>query len=586
MTRIKLILLLLYCVPMVSFSQSADTVKYGKTGIYLDYKDKKAVDLAKELSDVVFTIVKDTSNENGILLTVKNIAGLFEALPANRKNSIGAELSLNVSACESELLEKSVGSAKTIAQRVQEYYLWLLQNGYEGNLQTESQIADEMNQFHDYLRGKVKSDRFDRMYFPVMGYQFQKKNPVEEISFRINLNKEPLLHVRYDTLYGVNMKKFPVMIKNENCGNSENTVLPAEPAFKDIVRTETFELSFEKNSTVPEKEEINSITDFLRKENLAIYSASIEGFASVEGSQVINERLYRKRAEVMVELLEQNNENKIIIDTVISVENWKQFEMDLKDGPHRWLLDLSRQDIKLKLENDSLVNLLETTLARHRKARLTLNLVHKVTENQTALPSKATEMAELNQRIFNTLKEQLWITHLNPAGKGSLERDFEVIFRLLQKLEEDVSVCREEIENLRLNFNLFLLQNLNTSGQTRVEGKIVLNAYQEILRYALERVKTMDMTSLTALSMQLNLFEFPQYGISGSSDAWRLIHSAEKAGREFTEDQLLWYYRLAYYKLPTFNSKLLREKRFDMRKLFSGTFNLYPYGAVKSKLCE
>lgn len=128
-----------------------------------------------------------------------------------------------------------------------------------------------------------------------------------------------------------------------------------------------------------EKSGIAFNPDSLKKQ-LSIYAdklnnqskVTIQGFASIEGTQENNEKLYQKRAENIATVLRdfQIDSTKIKVEVA---ENFKAFRKDIKGTRFEFLNELNDEDLRTAV-NEKWSDSLEPILKHHRYANLKLYL--------------------------------------------------------------------------------------------------------------------------------------------------------------------------------------------------------------------
>jgi len=177
-----------------------------------------------------------------------------------------------------------------------------------------------------------------------------------------------------------------------------------------------FEIPFEKNKSEYAQSDVKAIYDSLQHNDFYIKSISIKAYSSVEGALDNNIKLQEKRAQSIVKAL-QTFQVETIYASIAASENWVEFLEDISDSKYTNLKSLSKEEIKLKLENKQLSAELEPYLRKHRKAILHIELEKKVKymEEDTAklhkmfdeliLNKNSKEAIEIQQLIFTKVRE-------------------------------------------------------------------------------------------------------------------------------------------------------------------------------------
>ena len=141
-------------------------------------------------------------------------------------------------------------------------------------------------------------------------------------------------------------------------------------------KTIQFIIPFEKNKSEYKEEDVKPIYDTLNLTDYNIRKLTIRAYSSVEGSESRNLELQEKRAQSIVDIL-QTYQTPTIITDVKASENWVEFLNDISNSPFSYLTQLSKAEIKEKLEEKKTLEDLEPFLSKHRKAILTIHLQKK-----------------------------------------------------------------------------------------------------------------------------------------------------------------------------------------------------------------
>lgn len=116
---------------------------------------------------------------------------------------------------------------------------------------------------------------------------------------------------------------------------------------------------------------IQPILDLLNENNKTVTKAEVSGYASVEGSTENNLKLHKKRAENILEHLDEYGVTSDNV-SVKTAENFAQFRQDVKGTEFEELGNLSNDELKKKLLDKNLILQLEPILKNHRYAELKL----------------------------------------------------------------------------------------------------------------------------------------------------------------------------------------------------------------------
>jgi hypothetical protein len=115
----------------------------------------------------------------------------------------------------------------------------------------------------------------------------------------------------------------------------------------------------------------------LRTMNLDGYRVekiSVRAFSSVDGDLNANNEVQKKRADNIVNIIQNNQKDSIKID-VVTAENWVEFMQSIEKSPFSYLKNLSKAEIKKRLEKKALLDSLESRLSKQRKAVVTVYLI-------------------------------------------------------------------------------------------------------------------------------------------------------------------------------------------------------------------
>lgn len=149
---------------------------------------------------------------------------------------------------------------------------------------------------------------------------------------------------------------------------------------KGVERAKTFKLYFGQNKAEYSKDDLAGILQFLKDSLYVIEKAEIKAWASVEGSLENNFRLQEKRAQILIQALEQHIGDSISY-TVTTEENWSLFYDQLRlkgiDSTYR-----SQEAWKEFLVNKEELVRWEPLLMEQRKAEVKLYVTVKLTDQQ------------------------------------------------------------------------------------------------------------------------------------------------------------------------------------------------------------
>lgn len=141
-------------------------------------------------------------------------------------------------------------------------------------------------------------------------------------------------------------------------------------------KTLKFEIHFEKNKAEYSQEDIKPLYESLRLTDFDIKKINIRAYSSVEGNYEHNIKLQQQRSQSIINALQEFQKDSIVTEISAS-ENWVEFLTDITQTPYANLGNLTKDQIKEKLENSDLKNKLEPILNPHRKAVIILELQKK-----------------------------------------------------------------------------------------------------------------------------------------------------------------------------------------------------------------
>lgn len=153
--------------------------------------------------------------------------------------------------------------------------------------------------------------------------------------------------------------------------------------FRPSQAPEVFEflIPFAKGSTDFDRKLLNPLFELLSSKDVIVRKAKIEAFASLEGSFALNTKLFRKRAEHLVDAIVEVQRDSIPTE-VIAKENWKDFFKDVKDSDYKFLLKLDSTEIKAYLDDNA--HKLEHILKDHRYTAAKFYIYERLNEQNTS----------------------------------------------------------------------------------------------------------------------------------------------------------------------------------------------------------
>lgn len=141
-----------------------------------------------------------------------------------------------------------------------------------------------------------------------------------------------------------------------------------------------FEIPFEKNKTVYNREDIQPFYDSLKMNKYFIKNIQLKAYSSVEGSTENNIALQQGRARSIIDVLQSFQLPEIVFNIEAS-ENWVEFFADIQGTEYAYLLTMRKQDIKTELTKSKVAKDLEPFLKNHRKVMISLELEERINYN-------------------------------------------------------------------------------------------------------------------------------------------------------------------------------------------------------------
>ncbi len=358
-----------------------------------------------------------------------------------------------------------------------------------------------------------------------------------------------------------------------------------------------FEIPFEKNKSEYAHDDVKPIYDSLATNDFFIKSITIKAYSSVEGSLENNISLQEKRAKSILKAL-QSYQGETIVASINAAENWVEFLEDVSDGRYSYLKNLSKEEIKGKLENKALSAELEPYLKKHRKAILLIELEKKVKyfEEDTAKLHKlfddliATknikDAIEVQQVIFSKVRENklpsTFIKSLEIPEKvefgmllnnSAVHEHYQADSDLFGTIAQFTKLLELMPTNYRIRYNLCVLQlqawvvgeasvdadklkvdiiNLAKGGidpllikRMLVNYHIILSEYQSRDRKYAEKDKTVKYIYDNYVKLKLSdndVLSLAQYFVAYHKYDWAEKLLAQSAIKIDVSEDLLFYY--------------------------------------------
>ena len=185
-------------------------------------------------------------------------------------------------------------------------------------------------------------------------------------------------------LHYIRNKKFCVQIEfDHHCGDLL-AYKPATLSVKYTIDTVKYipvskqtsmsvEVGFEKNTIEFNSAVMEGVLLQLKEKEFKVNSIDIQAFASVEGRVEANEKLFKKRAEVLILELEKYQTDKIRYK-LKTMENWDLFYLQIDTTEHYSMKVWKRDRVKQFLRDSINAVLFEPFFKEQRKAKITLTI--------------------------------------------------------------------------------------------------------------------------------------------------------------------------------------------------------------------
>jgi hypothetical protein len=264
-----------------------------------------------------------------------------------------------------------------------------------------------------FLKGKKNRNTFSNQWIKLASFPNSKSSTIKSFQTRGSFNKT-LQSFNTDELPGAVAWTFPAidpwhcvpverqlfqLLKSKGYGLDKIVNYPYRHQSQEGVR-KSFAIYFKKDETIPNKNDLSLVTQYLEQNQFVIINATLVGGASVEGSKERNRYLQTERAKVLSKALELFNENPIQKDTVILSDIWPPFRTQLKKTKYARLDSLSNDSIRSILNtNDSITKGLESILQTQRKAELKLTMLKKLSKDEIQETLRS-DLARWSYKLF------------------------------------------------------------------------------------------------------------------------------------------------------------------------------------------
>ena len=318
--------------------------------------------------------------------------------------------------------------------------------------------------------------------------------------------------------------------------------------------TVTLTVYFEQNKWDYDVSQIEPALDVIKNNNYEILKAMLNSFASVEGTEELNENLYNNRARAIISKFEEKQDSAISMKITMQ-ENWPLFFKQIKGTKWESLGDLDTLSIRKKINDPAVTAELEPLL---KKQRLTyVNLIARYKINDSNIDSLIfLEFSDL----FDKLEKKFLKTsplNLSNDSKRDIARLEELYqFFISRKIENKLKDDR--ILTLEIPVNAAYGGLLFYSAFFKYSEKII--SEEEYFNYLLEIIETKTKNAAANyhyIAFLINHLDNSYYKSLLSSDNIKYfidVLSAENFEKEKL-DQLQLLYHFYLCKESLFSSK-------------------------------
>lgn len=144
----------------------------------------------------------------------------------------------------------------------------------------------------------------------------------------------------------------------------------------------SLKIPFENKKSSYKTEDIEPFIKLLNEPAFIIYELNISAYSSVEGNDQENLRLQQKRAQSIINALEERQKKQIKTNIVTSY-NWDDFARDIKQTQHNILASMPVNEAQDYIRTYGLKKELEPILQNHRYAKIDMKVTYDITgENE------------------------------------------------------------------------------------------------------------------------------------------------------------------------------------------------------------
>jgi hypothetical protein len=196
----------------------------------------------------------------------------------------------------------------------------------------------------------------------------------------------------------------------------------SSPKIVPAVKTDTITLSvfFEKNQWDYDISQLAPALKMVSDNHYEVIRALVSAFASVEGTEEINENLYNKRAKAILSQFEAKQDSAIPM-TITMQENWPLFFKQLKGTKWENLLSKDTVEIRKFINDKEVAADMEYLLKKQRYTYVRMVARKKITEEN--IDSLAyDELINLQEKLMKTLLKNGYSGNLTGSAKKMQQR--------------------------------------------------------------------------------------------------------------------------------------------------------------------
>ena len=212
------------------------------------------------------------------------------------------------------------------------------------------------------------------------------------------------LHSVYFEFFNIPVAKVPYETK---LPEREYPLKKPRDSTNATVDTLNFTLWFKKNESVAEQEELKPVISYFNNKSV-ITSIKIEAYASIEGNELMNQNLYKRRAENFVNVFKKHLDPKLITN-ITTQENWTLFEEQIPETRFKSLVGKSREEMRKWVNKHNKETDLEALLAKQRYAyvQMVTRKVDTMRIDYDTLSQYRNMINKYNTEIFQTLQPRM-----------------------------------------------------------------------------------------------------------------------------------------------------------------------------------